>query len=51
MVAAVEECARKLKTEEANDLRGRMCGVLRNAKQPKDNITKEYREALRIKKE
>ena len=24
-----------------------MCGVLRNAKQPKDNITKEYREALK----
>ena len=47
MVATVEEGARKLKTEEANDLRGRVCGVLRNAKQPKDNITKEYREALK----
>ena len=35
MVAAVEEGARKLKTEEANDLRGRVCGVLRNAKQPR----------------
>lgn len=40
-VTAIEDVARKLRTEDANDLRGRVCGIMRNSKLPKDNITRE----------
>ena len=33
-VAAVEVVARKLNEDVANDLRGRVCGILRRAKLP-----------------
>ena len=29
------------------DLRGRVCGILRHAKPPNDNLTKEQRKALK----
>ena len=45
-IAAVEEGARQL-GEDAEDLRGRVCGILRHAKPPKDNLTKEQRKALK----
>ena len=44
--AAVEEGARQLSEEDAEDLRGRVCGILRHAKPLKDNLTKEQRKAL-----
>ena len=47
VVAAVEEGARKVKGMEAEDLRGRVCGILRRAKLPQDNLTKEQRKALK----
>jgi len=46
-LAAVEEGARQLSKEDAEDLRGRVCGILRHAKPPKDNLTKEQRKALK----
>lgn len=46
-VAAVEEGARRLKDEDADDLRGRVCGILRRAKPPRDNLTREQRTALK----
>ena len=46
-IAAVEEGARKLRVEEANDLRGRVCGILRSAKKPSDNVSKSCRQALK----
>ena len=46
-VAAVEGGARRLKEEEANDLRGRVCGLIRRAKLPKDNLSKDQRKALK----
>ena len=46
-IAAVEEKARQLSEEDAEDLRGRVCGILRHAKPPKDNLTKEQRKALK----
>ena len=45
VVAAVEEGARKLKGVEAEDLRGRVCGILRRAKLPQDNLTKGTKES------
>ena len=50
-VAAVEEGARKLRQEDADDLRGRVCGILRRAKLPKDNLTRNQRKALKELKE
>ena len=47
MIAAVEEGARQLNEEDAEDLRGRVCGILRRAKPPKDNLSKEQRKALK----
>ena len=47
MVAALEEGANKLRGEDANDLRGRLCGILRRAKLPRDNLTKDQRLALK----
>ena len=46
-IAAVEEGARQLNEEDAEDLRGRVCGILRRAKPPKDNLSKEQRKALK----
>ena len=46
-IAAVEEGARQLSEEDAEDLQGRVCGILRHAKPPKDNLTKEQRKALK----
>ena len=46
-VAAVEEGARQLADEDAEDLRGRVCGILRRAKPPKDNLTSKQRTALK----
>ena len=40
-IAAVEEGARQLSEEDAEDLRGRVRGILRHVKPPKDNLTKE----------
>ena len=46
-MAAVESGARKLTPEDADDLRGRVCGILRHAKVPRSNLTKEQRTALK----
>ena len=46
-IAAVEEGARQLNEEDAEDLWGRVCGILRRAKPPKDNLSKEQRKALK----
>ena len=42
----MEEGARKLKGVEAEDLRRRVCGILRRAKLPQDNLTKESTEGV-----
>ena len=46
-VVTVESGARKLTPEDAVDLRGRVCGILRRAKVPRSNLTKEQRTALK----
>ena len=46
-ITAVEEGARQLNEEDAEDLRGRVCGILRRDKPPKDNLSKEQRKALK----
>ena len=46
-IAAVEAGAKQLKEEDAEDLHGWVCGILRYAKLPKDNLTKEQRKALK----
>ena len=46
-IAGVEEAARKLPEDDAQDLRMRVCGILRSSKLPKDNITRSQRVALR----
>ena len=46
-IAAVEAGARQLKEEDTEDRRGWVCGILRRAKPPKDNLTKEQRRALK----
>ena len=46
-IAAVEAGARQLKEEDTEDLRARVCGILRRAKPPKDNLTKEQKKALK----
>ena len=46
-IAGMEETARKLPKEDADDLRMRVCGILRSSKLPADNITKEQRKALK----
>ena len=45
MIAAVEDGSRQLKDEEAADLRRCVCGILRRAQPPKDNLTTEQRMA------
>ena len=46
-IKAVKEGAQQLKEEDAEDLWGRVCGILGHAKPPKDNLTKEQRKALK----
>ena len=46
-VSAVEEGARGLAEVDANDLRGRVCGVLSKARLPRDNLTIKQRKALK----
>ena len=46
-MATVDSGARKLTPEDADDLRGRVCGILRRAKVPRSNLTKEQRTALK----
>ena len=47
IVAAVDKGARKLKGMEAEDLCEWVRGILRHAKLPKDDLTKEQRKALK----
>ena len=47
IIAGTEEAARKLPEDDAQDLRMRVCGILRSSKLPKDNITKSQRVALK----
>ena len=50
-MAAVQSGARRLSPEGADDLRGRVCGILRRSKVPKSNLTEDQRTALKeIKK-
>ena len=46
-IAGMEEAARKLPTDDTQDLRMRVCGILRSSKLPKDNITRSQRVALK----
>ena len=46
-IAGMEEAARRLPEDDAQDLRMRVCGILRSSKLPKDNITKSQRVALK----
>ena len=41
-ITAVEAGARQLQEEDAEDLRGHVCGILRHAKPPKDDMTKVH---------
>ena len=50
-VSAVEEGARGLAEVDANDLRGRVCGVLRKARLPRHNLTIKQRKALKSLKD
>ena len=46
-IAGMEEAARKLPTDDAQDLQMRVCGILRSSKLPKDNIARSQRVALK----
>ena len=46
-IAAVEEGARQLNDEDAEDLQGWVCGILRHVKPLKGNLTKKQRKALK----
>ena len=46
-MAAVESGARRLSPEDADDLRRRVCGILRQVKVPRSNLTREHRTALK----
>ena len=46
-VAVVEEEARQLADEDAEDFWGWVCGILRRAKLPKDNLTVRQRTAVK----
>ena len=51
-IVATEKACRKLSNNEATVLRSEMAGMLRNAKPPKTNITKDERKAIQeLKKE
>lgn len=43
----MEEAAQKLDEDNASDLRLRVCGILRKAKPPEDNMTRQERMALK----
>ena len=49
-IAGMEEAARKLPDDGTQDLRMRVCGILRSSKLPKDNITRSQRVALKERK-
>ena len=46
-IASVEEVAKQLPKDDADDLRGRVCGILRSARLPKVNLRKDHRKALK----
>ena len=46
-MSAVESGARKLKPEDADNLRGRLCGILRRVKVPRSNRMKEQRTPMK----
>ena len=46
-ITGIEEAARRLLQDDANDLRMKVCTILKSSKLLKDNITKEHRGALR----
>ena len=39
MAAAIEVVAKRMDEDEANDLRGRVCGIMRRSKLPRDNLS------------
>ncbi len=45
-VTAVEAETKFLSEDKANDLRGRVCDILRKSKLPQDNLSKQQRKAL-----
>jgi len=47
IAAAVEGVARKMNHEEASELRGSVCSILKRARLPHPNLTKEERKALK----
>ena len=47
MIAGVETVAKKLDNSAANDLRGRVCSILKKAKLPAPNMTRQERTAVR----
>ena len=46
-IASVEEAARRLPKDDADDLRGRVCIILRSARLAKDSMTKDDQKALK----
>ena len=46
-IASVEEAARPLLKDDADDLRGHVCRILRSAWLPKDNMKKDHQKALK----
>ena len=46
-MAEVESGARRLALEDADDLWGRVCGILRQTKMPRSNLTKDRRTVLK----
>ena len=51
IAAAVEDGARKIPDREASEVRVKVCSILKSAKPPKANITKEQQRALKSLKE
>ncbi len=45
-VTAVEAVTNFLSEDKANDLRGRVCGILRKSKLTQDNLSKQQRKVL-----
>ena len=41
MIAGVESVTKKLDSSAANDLRGRVCSILKKAKPPAPNMTRQ----------
>ena len=46
-IASVEEVAKQLPKHDADDLQGHVCGILRSARLPKENLRKDHRKALK----